>query len=237
MATIYCPFPHSDLGAVALADTPGLGDFLSGAEERLIATVGQTLDAVLFVRRPPVDRAVVEPADARLHGLTARAIPDIPVKEWTYFVVNKAPENASQIEFFCGELKQRGIHTRLVLPANCNDDKDVSRCLDEILDDIAKNLASLDHQLFQRRGEGINSLASTIAAFAQRAGDALPKATVVAPDQALLGRLFNPVWSNIGTKLGKLLKEYRNKVMENDDEFLLAVNAVFDPDFPNKLPS
>ncbi len=55
MATIYCPFPHSDLGAVALADTPGLGDFLSGAEERLIATVGQTLDAVLFVRRPPVD--------------------------------------------------------------------------------------------------------------------------------------------------------------------------------------
>jgi len=237
MATIYCRFPHSDVGTIALADTPGLGDFLSGAEDRLVKTVGRTLDVVLFVRRPPVDRAVIEPGDTGLHGLISRAIPDLPVSDWSYFVINKAPENASKLDYFEGELQKSEIRTRMALRVDCKNDDDVSRCLDEILNDVAGNLASLDKRLIERQGQGIKALASSIVAFAEKAQGTLPKATVVAPDLALLHKLFGTVWTNIGAKLQELVNASRQRRDKPDEDFLAAVKSVFDkldsgPDLP-----
>ena len=227
MATIYCQFPHADLGAIAVADTPGLGDFLSGAEDRLVATVGKSLDVVLFVRRPPADRAVIDPGDTGLHGLISRAIPELPVSDWSYFVINKDSNNVLNLDYFEGELQKSEIHTRRALRVDCKNDKEVSGCLDEILNDVADNLASLDKRLLERQGQGIKALASSIAAFAEKAASTLPKAVVVAPSLALLDELFGTVWINVGAKLQQLVNTYRQQRDEPDGDFSNAVNVVF----------
>jgi len=49
---IVCNFPNTDVGQIALVDMPGLGDTGVGDEERLMKTLGQEVDAVLFVRMP-----------------------------------------------------------------------------------------------------------------------------------------------------------------------------------------
>lgn len=49
---IFCQFPNADVGNIALVDMPGLGDTGIGDEERLMKTLGQDVDAVLFVRMP-----------------------------------------------------------------------------------------------------------------------------------------------------------------------------------------
>ena len=227
MATIYCQFPHADLGSIAVADTPGLGDFISGAEDRLVATVGQTLDVVLFVRRPPADRAVIDPGDAALHGLISRAIPDLPVSDWSYFIINKDPHNIANLDSFEGELKKSAIVTRRAIRVDCKNDEDVSLCFDEILNDVSANLGSLDKRLFDRLSQGIKPLALSIDAFAEKAATALPKAVVVAPDLALLNKLFGKVWINIGSSLQNQVITYRQKRDEPDEDFIDAVNDVF----------
>ncbi len=108
VAEIHCPFPHADLGAISLTDTPGIGDFLSGAEERLIEMIGKNLDSVLFVRMPESVRALIKPEDTDLHGLVRRAIPNLDIESWTYFLINKNTSkkgnNTGQIESFCSEV-------------------------------------------------------------------------------------------------------------------------------------
>ena len=49
---IVCSFPNVDIGQIALVDMPGLGDTEIGDEERMIKTLGQDIDLVLFVRMP-----------------------------------------------------------------------------------------------------------------------------------------------------------------------------------------
>jgi energy-coupling factor transporter ATP-binding protein EcfA2 len=238
MATIYCQFPHADLGAIAVADTPGLGDFLSGAEDRLVATVGKSLDVVLFVRRPPAGRPVIDPADTGLYGLISRAIPELPVSDWSYFVINKDSNDAPHFDYFQGVLQKSAIKTRRVLQVNCMDDTKVSVCLGEILNNVADNLESLDERLLERQGQGIKALAASIVAFAEKAASALPKATVVASNGEMLNELFGEVWKNIGFEILKLVRNYRSARNKPDEDFLAAVKSVFKKlDEGPKLPS
>ena len=48
---IVCSFPNADIGQIALVDMPGLGDTGIGDEERMMKTLGQDIDLVLFVKR------------------------------------------------------------------------------------------------------------------------------------------------------------------------------------------
>ena len=227
MATLYCKFPNQDVGDVAVGDTPGLGDFLSGAEERLVSTVGRNLDVVVFLRRPPADRAVIDPQDTALHGLISRAIPDLPVEEWSYFVINKDPVNAKNLPLFEKELKKSAVRTRRACPVDCSNETEVGNCLDQILDDVSANLPTLDERLAKRQSERLGVLAAAIGAFSDKAANALPKAAVVAPDLALLDRLFGAVWKRIGAALRNVVGDYRTKRDEPDPDFVGAVEDVF----------
>src|SRR5690606_15552820 len=102
--------------------------------------VGRNLDAVLFVRKPPSTGAVADPQDTDLYDLIGQALPDLPVEDWTYFVVNRDKDNAGQIEFFKSELEKKKIRTRKVFSVNCFEKEDSLGFFDEALSDIADNL-------------------------------------------------------------------------------------------------
>ena len=228
MVSVNCRFPQADVGTVALADTPGLGDFISGAEDRLVATVGKSLDVILFVRRPPEARAVIEPADTNLHGLISRAIPGLRISEWSYFLINRDGSNAPNLDFFKDNLKQSAIKTREIYAANCRDRGEVSVFLDSILSDIANNLGSLDQKLLSRQQEDHKALAAAISVFAERAAGALPRAGILQPDLALLNRLFNEVWKKLASGLLKLVEAYKKKRLDPDEDFLNALSEIYE---------
>ncbi len=227
MATLYCKFPNQNVGDVAVGDTPGLGDFLSGAEERLVATVGRNLDVAIFLRRPPADRAVIDPQDTALHGLISRAIPDLPVEDWSYFVINKDPVNAKNLALFERELKKSAVRTRRACPVDCSNEAEVANCLDQILDDVSANLPTLDERLATRQSVRLRVLASAIEAFSEKAAKALPKVAVVAPDLALLDRLFGAVWKRIGSALSNAVGDKRVTRDDPDPDFVGAVETIF----------
>lgn len=226
MVDIKCRFPQHDVGSIALADTPGLGDFLSGAEERLVATVGKSLDVVVFLRQPPLTRSI-DPADTNLHGLIRRSIPDLAISDWSYFVINNHPSSGSNLPYFKDALEKSTIKTRGILTANCKNETEVSACLDEILNDVALNLARLDQQLFEKQLQLLKNLTLAITTFVEKAEKVLPKATLVQPDLALLNRLFGEAWMNLGSELKKLVDQYRNLRNEPDQDFLAALKSVF----------
>jgi energy-coupling factor transporter ATP-binding protein EcfA2 len=226
MVEIKCRFPKTDVGSIALADTPGLGDFLSGAEDRLVATVGKSLDVVVFLRVPPLARSI-DPADTNLHGLISRSIPDLAISDWSYFIINNHPSSRPHLPFFEKTLRESDIKTREIFTANCTNEADVAECLDKILNDVAANLGRLDALLFEKQKEALQQLSSQIAAFAAKADSVLPKATLVQPDLALLDQLFGEVWINLGAELKKLVNTYKARSHQPDQCFLDGLKGIF----------
>ena len=85
---IICSFPNVDIGQIALVDMPGLGDTGIGDEERMMKTLGQDIDLVLFVKMPNATGDYWGTEDLRLHNLANSTLIDIPIKEWSFMVLN-----------------------------------------------------------------------------------------------------------------------------------------------------
>ncbi len=148
---INCRFPRADIGQIALVDLPGLGDTGIGDEERLIKTLSQDIDLVLFVRKPDSGGDSIDPVDVRLYDTARSALKDIPLEEWSFMVFNKTDEssglgdNSKLCETLSQNLKSIKVSGRMI--ANCADpDAAQTDILDRILDhlegDILQNLTN-----------------------------------------------------------------------------------------------
>lgn len=231
MASVYCRFPHQDLGSIAVADTPGIGDFVSGSDDRLVSMIGKNLDSIIFLRMPEPIGALIKPEDTALHSVVTRSIPDIPINAWSYFIINKnlssKGKNLDQIPRFQELLEGSPIRTKKTLVVNCSDQTDVASSFDLILNDIAGNLHFLDQSLFNLQAETINAVASNISLFAAKAANVLPKANLLQPEENELEEHFSKVWLNFGNKFKDLVGSYKLCRNELDREFLAALSSVF----------
>ncbi|NET50780.1 MAG: hypothetical protein F6K09_19235, partial [Merismopedia sp. SIO2A8] len=86
---IVCKFPNSDIGQIALVDMPGLGDTGLGDEERLVKTLGQEVDAVLFIRMPKSSGDYWADVDVRLYDTARAALVDLPIEQWSFMILNR----------------------------------------------------------------------------------------------------------------------------------------------------
>ena len=92
---ITCSFPNSEVGQIALVDMPGLGDTGVGDEGRLIKTLSQDIDAVLFVRMPSAKGDYWTDVDVRLYDTARTAIIDLPLDLWSFMILNQTNANSS----------------------------------------------------------------------------------------------------------------------------------------------
>lgn len=240
LATVYCRFAYQDLGSIALADTPGIGDFVSGAEDRLVSMIGRNLDVLFFMRMPEGIGAMIKPEDTALHSVIMRAIPELSIKDWSYFIINKVlppaeGNNLGQITSFEEMLKNSAIRTKETLVVDCNDPKEVEIVFNRLLDDIAGNLGQLDKQLFDRHSEELRLLGVDIKAFAAKTAAALPKVAVVAVNQTTINNEFSKVWVKLAFQLTEVAKLYSEKREFEDEDFMAASKAIFEGnDDPSK---
>ncbi|MDR1924700.1 MAG: hypothetical protein LBQ66_10015 [Planctomycetaceae bacterium] len=236
-ATIYCRFPNTtqDIGKITICDTPGLGDFVSGAEEQLVKTVGDNLDFVLFLRRPDAVGAIIKPEDTNLYDLITTAFTELSTAEWSYFIVNKTPDNEKSMSFFEDQLKKSSIRTRKTIQVDCKKSEDVSACFEEIIDDITTVINICDNKLHTIRAERAKQLLakikdfndSTLTKFIQPEKNAASEKELVEV-QRKFGNTDYGLWHDLRASLDSVREEYDKATQERDVLFEKSLNELRD---------
>ncbi|MDR2117721.1 MAG: dynamin family protein [Planctomycetaceae bacterium] len=240
MATIYCPFKIPDAGKISVCDTPGLGDFVCGAEENLIRNIADNLDAIILLKLVP-DGGIVKPEDTQLYDLIPKAIPEFSPKDWSHFIINrKNSDENSSINYFEEQLKASAINVRRIITVDVSCAQDVLTSFDQILDDIKNNQQSLDETLYNKRFENIKTLVSNLNEYVEKVKDSLPKTVAGVGVPGKFDKMFIARWSKTETGLESINKKYQERCNTEDVEFVQKLEEIenyllHNYDFSSKL--
>jgi hypothetical protein len=229
---IFCSFPNEDIGKVALIDMPGLGDTGLGDEERLIKTLGQDVDIVLFVRMPKPMGDIWAEVDVQLYDKANSALTEIPIYLWSYMILNSIQANVSNNTIQCEEL-QRTIdinHIKVVdcITADCSNAQEANiKILDNILNYLEKNIVSLDCQYISACQDRLVRLQHLIFTELNKAKNVLGgDSRKIEGWYATFLSLFNTLWLDLTTGLARLLRELRSQRDIQDEDFEAQVERV-----------
>ncbi len=214
---IYCPFPNSEVGQIALVDIPGLGDLRVGDEKLMLETLGQEVDVVLFVRRPDPQGDDWKIEDTGLYDKAATALNDL--SERSFFVLNQLSDTHNESKKSCERFKQHlnsgqlGIKVVDCIIADCSDPQQANRILDRVLDHLETKIIDLDTKYAESCQERLTQLQSVVKTELEKARTALGQA---APDDyrvieqefsKLFGNDKKGWWKDVALSLEKLRSE------------------------------
>ncbi len=229
---IVCTFPNSDVGQIALVDMPGLGDTGIGDENRLIQTLGQDVDFVLFVRMPKPAGDYWADVDVRLYDTASAALVDLPLKWWSFMILNKteAGSNNGNNSNNCQDLADTmaGKHIEVIqcVTANCANSEEVnSNILDPALEHLAQYIERLDGHYASACQERLRQLQSAMKAELEKAREALGQAAKSTSEFPLFERLFEQLWNDLTGGLEGLLRRLGKQRDEQDLDFKKHVDA------------
>lgn len=227
-AEIHCRFPQSDIGAVAICDTPGLGDFTPGAQVALMEKLSMDMDVVFFLKRP-AGKETIEPDDTAFYDVVKAANPLFSVRDWTYMLLN-CSANETLSPHFLNSLNEK-LKTRLdVKQMDAKRPETVSVVFNEVLEDIVHQIPKLDDKLMDSYRQQLQDVMKTLSDVAATAVEVLPAAGPVAADlevdgdvDALTDALYAKLTSyqrelregclgSLAPELGKTFKHMRENV-------------------------
>jgi GTPase Era involved in 16S rRNA processing len=220
---IYCLFPNSEVGQIALVDIPGLGDLKVGDEKLMLETLGQEVDVVLFVRRPDPHGDDWKTEDTDLYDKAAEALNDL--SERSFFVLNQLSNPHDESKNACERFKQRldsgqlGIKVVDCIIADCSDPQQANHLLDRVLKHLEKEIIDLDTKYAESCQERLIQLQSAVKAELDNARNSLGQEAQPNKDAQLFVPLFNQLWKNLKNSLQELLKELRKQRDEVDTNF------------------
>lgn len=214
---IVCKFPSDDLGRIALVDMPGLGDTGIGDEERMVKTLGEDIDVVIFVRMPrPLGDHWAE-VDLALYDTASRALAsDLPIHLWSFLVLNRTGEGARQGDNInnCHDLlntRQERMAFVNALIADCaKPDETNGGVLEEVLKYLTGAIAELDARYASSCQDRLQQIQQAVLAVLDKARQALGPASPSGGDHPLFVKLFNKVWDDLTVGLTRLVKELRD---------------------------
>jgi hypothetical protein len=241
---IICNFPNADVGQIALVDMPGLGDTGVGDEERLMKTLGQDVDAVLFVRMPKSSGDYWADVDVRLYDTSRAALVDLPINLWSFIVLNQTSANSKNGDNYnnCQDLAESFTdkHIQVIdcLIANCADYQSANQVLDQVLDYLVINIESLDQQYGASCQERLIRLQNLVAAELSKARNILGQPTQQDNWFPLFEKLFDQLWNDLTSGLERLLRQLRKQRNADDIDFKEQVKKAIqdcrhDPGIPS----
>lgn len=170
---IVCSFPNVDIGQIALVDMPGLGDTGIGDEERMIKTLGQDIDLVLFVRMPKSTGDFWAKEDVELYDMANSSLIDLPIKEWSFMVLNHisgSSDNRRNCESLAATMSEKHIDVQDVVIADCADSTEAqSQILDRVLHYLGQRVELLDRQYASACQDRLIQLQRTVAIELEKA--------------------------------------------------------------------
>lgn len=163
-AKIICTFGYPDIGRIALIDMPGLGDTVVGAERRLIQTLGELVDFVLFVILPSPAAGTLFKDDFILYDLASKSLGSIPISQWSAIILNRTNQpasgsssavngpimgdNSDNCRLIQDSIKngKTGIsREQITIIADCNQETEAKNLiLDAIITHLATNMKNID---------------------------------------------------------------------------------------------
>lgn len=222
---IVCNFPKDDIGKIALVDLPGLGDTGIGDEKRMIQTIGEDIDAVLFVRMPKNTGDFWGDVDVQLYDTAHGALIDLPLPLWSFMVLNKLGDgsNLTNCQQLKNDITNKHINVADCVVANCAEPQEANNLvLDPILNYLADKINSLDRQYASACQERLTQLQTAVTSELDKAQKALGSAK----QSAEMGNfliLFNQLWKDLTSGLEKLLKKLSQQIDEHDKDFKKSV--------------
>ncbi|MEB3826429.1 hypothetical protein [Phormidium sp. CCY1219] len=229
---IVCSFPNANVGQIALVDMPGLGDTGIGDEERLLQTLGEDVDFVLFVRMPKSSGDYWADVDVKLYDTASAALADLPIALWSVMILNRtAPnspngDNHKNCQDLAATMAEKHIDVVQCLTVNCADAEAVNRqILDEVLDYLTAHIQRLDREYASTCQERIHQLRQRIQSELEKARGALGNAITSEREFPLFLQLFDTLWDDLTGALEGLLRELAQQRDTEDMDFKKQVNA------------
>lgn len=231
---IFCEFPNVDVGNIALVDMPGLGDTGIGDEERLMKTLGQDVDAVLFVRMPKSSGDYWADVDVRLYDVARASLQDLPLDLWSFMVLNhtsydsKNGDNYNNCQDLAGDISNKRIQVTESIIANCANTLEANKVLDKLLDHFAAKISDLDQKYAFTCQERLLQFQNQVSTELVKAKSALGQQMHSNKWFPVFQRLFDELWENLSDALEKQLSELRKQRNEQDIDFQQQVNAAIE---------
>ena len=231
-AKIFCTFPNSDVGQIALIDMPGLGDTGVGDESRLIETLAQDVDLVLFMRLPRPPRDYWGDIDLQLYDTASQALTALPFKQWSFLILNHTGVNSpiGDNSIYCQDLKSdrenKGLYFTDCIIANCADAAETNqKILDPILNYLVANISNLDRQYVSVCQEKLLQLQQEIATQLKQASQILSDLNSEDADDYLFDDLFEELLDGLASGLEELLQDLKAERDLENLEFKQQVDA------------
>lgn len=225
---IVCSFPNVDIGQIALVDMPGLGDTGIGDEERMIKTLGQDIDLVLFVRMPKSTGDFWAKEDVELYDMANSSLIDLPIKEWSFMVLNHisgSSDNRRNCESLAATMSEKHIDVQDVVIADCADSTEAqSQILDRVLHYLGQRVELLDRQYASACQDRLIQLQRTVAIELEKAKDAWRQASKDDWFPKFI-ELFGKFWNDLTRELERLTSSMISERDTEDKNFKAAVDS------------
>lgn len=224
---IVCSFPNVDIGQIVLVDMPGLGDTGIGDPERMIKTLGQDIDLVLFVRKPDSMGDFWADVDVSLYDLANEALIDLPVKEWSFMVINRVTgtaDNLRNCKSFAATISEKNIRVQDVVIADCSNSKEAqTEILDRVLDYLGQRVEVLDRQYASACQDRLIQLQRDISGELEKAKKSL--GTGGDGWFRMFITLFEEFWRDLTRELQDLTSSMISERDTDDQSFNIAVDS------------
>lgn len=225
---IVCSFPNVDVGQIALIDMPGLGDTGIGDEERMIKTLGQDIDLVLFVRMPKSTGDFWAKEDVELYDMANSALIDLPIKEWSFMVLNhisSSSDNRRNCESLASTIKEKHIDVQDIIISDCaNSQEAQTEILDRVLHYLGQRIEILDRQYASACQDRLIQLQKTVVVELGNAKDAWKQASKDDWFPKFL-ELFGRFWNDLTRELERLTSSMISERDNDDKNFKSAVDT------------
>ncbi|MEU9334278.1 hypothetical protein AB0D49_14140 [Streptomyces sp. NPDC048290] len=236
---ISCPFPHGDVGQLALVDLPGLGEIAADAERHHVAGLRHEVDLVLLVKRPVEGMAFYSAADDRALALLDMARGLVRrTGDFVCFLVNRGAGDAPRlIEDLRGNLRSelnagRGDSRFTVLEADGADPDAVGRdLLQPLLDLLVRRLPAMDRDIVAELDRRSGELAAAVLERVERITGAVHRLRGMSAAPAEdLGDMTRQLQESLAADLAALRGRLRAEVMaeQEDKDFVAAVESAYD---------
>jgi hypothetical protein len=219
---VSCSFPSEDIGRVMLIDLPGLGDTNLIDAERIIKTLRQEADFVLFVRRPEPN-AVWGEAHIKLYQIAREALSDLPLAKCSFMVLNRTRQgaeggdNSYRCQNLQAELKETPIRVERCAIADCSSPQEASNeILEPILNYLVENIEEIDSEYARSCQRQMEGVLRSVNVELEKASIALAQ---YGDADLLFEQLFERFWQDLTNDLENLLKYFLEHREDKDIEF------------------
>ena len=232
-AEIWCAFPNTEVGAVAVVDMPGLGDTGIGDERRLVQTLASSVDVVLFARMPRPSGDVWGDVDVKLYDTSRNAIPELALHRWAFMALNRTSptskfgDNSRNCQDLGESIAERNIRVVDALTADFADSADVDgSILEPVLGYLASNIAQLDREYSGVCLQELGTLRAELDDLHRRMLAPLKGAQAPDSDFGSFQGLFRDAWGGLTRELEKVVADLADVRDLADPAFKTAVDEI-----------